>query len=105
MNDLLNKYWEGTLNLKEEDKLRKYFASSNVAPEHEIYRDLFETFSEEACIESSVEFNAFGKIDEFKEASEDPKSSMWKGLAIAAGFSLLIAVGFISKISSIASKS
>ncbi|MGB5981728.1 MAG: hypothetical protein WBG46_06255 [Nonlabens sp.] len=93
MNDLLDKYWEGTLELQEENKLRSYFKSDKVAPEHEMYRDLFEAFVPEKDRES-LDFDAFAKVSDFKPKEKvEPQTSMWKGLAIAAGFSLLIAVG------------
>lgn len=100
MNDLLDKYWEGTLSLEEENKLRDYFKSNSVSAEHEHFRDLFDAFDEEAAHEEAFEFDAFAKVDMEKslsahEATTDSESSpaMWKGLAIAAGFSFLIALG------------
>ncbi len=100
MNDLLDKYWEGTLSLEEEIKLRDYFKSDHVSPEHEPFRDLFDAFDEEAAHEETYEFDAFAKIDQERslsgaEVTEKAESSpaMWKGLAIAAGFSFLIALG------------
>ena len=108
MNDLLDKYWEGTLSLEEENKLRDYFKSEQVSAEHEPFRDLFDAFDEEAAHEEAYEFDAFAKVDMEKslsdvevlndhgtEATGETESSpaMWKGLAIAAGFSFLIALG------------
>ncbi|ARN77260.1 hypothetical protein BST97_04285 [Nonlabens spongiae] len=108
MNDLLDKYWEGTLSLEEENKLRDYFKSDQVSAEHEPFRDLFDAFDEEAAHEGTYEFDAFAKVDMEKSLSEvevlsdykaeakgESQSSpaMWKGLAIAAGFSFLIALG------------
>jgi hypothetical protein len=93
MNDLLNKYWEGNTSLKEEHELREYFTSGKVAPGHEMYTDLFVTFEEEHQ-QKETSFNAFAKLDMQEEKVEDInfQRKTWKGLAIAAGFSLLIAV-------------
>ena len=44
MNDLLEKYFSGTTSLAEEKELKHYFSAGNIAPEHEIYRTLFEVF-------------------------------------------------------------
>jgi len=44
MNDLLEKYFSGTTSLAEEKELKHYFSAVNIAPEHEIYRTLFEVF-------------------------------------------------------------
>lgn len=96
MNDLLDKYWAGETSLQEEQELRDYFASNAVAPEHLLYRDLFTTFSQENKDEI-IDFDAFAKVKlpETEESKEEQlfNKKTWKGLAIAAGFSLLIAVG------------
>jgi len=44
MNELLEKYFRGETSLIEEKELKQYFSTANVAPEHEIYRSLFEVF-------------------------------------------------------------
>ena len=38
MNELLEKYWEGTTSLQEEQDLRDYFKSDRVTPEHKVYK-------------------------------------------------------------------
>lgn len=47
MNDLLEKYFRAETTISEEDKLKHYFMSDKVMPEHEMYRPLFETFEME----------------------------------------------------------
>lgn len=45
INNLLEKYWNAEASLQEEAELRAYFSGSDVAPEHEQFRDLFSYFS------------------------------------------------------------
>jgi uncharacterized protein YjlB len=96
MNDLLDKYWAGETSLNEEQQLRDYFASPSVAPEHLMYRDLFATFSQ-VDNDTDIGFDAFAKVNLDNNSIEQEErifnKKTWKGLAIAAGFSLLIAVG------------
>ena len=47
MNELLEKYFRGETSLAEEKELKQYYSSGKVAPEHEIYRALFDVFNEE----------------------------------------------------------
>ena len=46
MEALLEKYFEGETSIAEENELKNYFSSSNVAPHLEQYRPLFEYFAE-----------------------------------------------------------
>ena len=45
INNLLEKYWNAEASLQEEAELRAYFSGSDVAPEHEQYKDLFTFFA------------------------------------------------------------
>jgi len=50
MNDidtLLNSYFEGSTTTEEERTLKRYFACDLIAPQHEIYRSLFDLFEKE----------------------------------------------------------
>lgn len=50
MNDidnLLEKYFNGTSSTEEEKKLKNYFEGSGVLPDHEIYKSLFVVFNRE----------------------------------------------------------
>lgn len=47
INELLEKYFRGKTSLTEEKTLKEYFASGNVAAEHEPYRALFSVFEAE----------------------------------------------------------
>ncbi|QJP35598.1 hypothetical protein F0365_14900 [Nonlabens sp. Ci31] len=92
MNDLLEKYWNGETTLVEEQELRGYFSSGKVSPEHEVYRSLFSTFELEQVMEEG-DFDAFAKVKQKQSLDNQFQKRTWKGLAIAAGFSLLLAVG------------
>lgn len=92
MNELLQKYWEGNTSLTEEQQLRDYFNSNDIAPEHKMYSAMFKTFEDDA-VEEDIEFDAFAKAIPAHSTSIETGFSNWKGLAIAAGFSFLIAVG------------
>ena len=46
MESLLEKYFEGETSIAEENELKDYFSSPNVAPHLEQYRPLFDYFTE-----------------------------------------------------------
>ncbi|WP_292891851.1 hypothetical protein [Nonlabens sp.] len=92
MNDLLEKYWIGETTLLEEQQLRDYFSSEKVSTEHEVYRSLFNTFELEQGLEEG-DFDAFAKVKQKQSLDKQFQKRTWKALAIAAGFSLLLAVG------------
>jgi hypothetical protein len=92
MNDLLEKYWNGTTTLSEEQQLRDYFSSESVDPEHEMYRSIFNSFELEQVLEEGS-FDAFAKVKQKQSLENKAHKKTWKGLAIAAGFALLMTVG------------
>jgi len=92
MNDLLEKYWNGQTTLEEEQELRNYFSSENVTSDHEVYRSVFNTFELEQVMEERS-FDAFAKVKEKQAQDNKFHKKTWKGLAIAAGFALLMTVG------------
>lgn len=47
MNELLEKYFSAATTLEEENELKQYFESKNIAKEHEPYRTLFVAFTDE----------------------------------------------------------
>ena len=47
LNKLLDLYFAGETTIEQEQELKKYFASGNIADEHKIYQQLFETFVSE----------------------------------------------------------
>ena len=58
--DLLEKYWSGNTTLSDEQALRDYFSSENVAPEHEVYRNLFQSFEMEQMEEEGRIIQSWG---------------------------------------------
>jgi heme/copper-type cytochrome/quinol oxidase subunit 2 len=81
MEALLEKYFEGETSIAEENELKDYFSSSNVAPHLEQYRPLFGYFTE---------------AKEQKLTSEVPlvsKNRKVAWLSIAASIVVLIGVG------------
>lgn len=66
LNELLEKYFRGETSLSEENELKEYFLSSMVAPEHEMYRTMFEVFEEEKL----------ERIDPLKKPIEPRKRSL-----------------------------
>ncbi len=81
MEALLEKYFEGETSIDEENELKEYFSSSNVAPDFEQYRPLFRYFTEarEQKFTNNVSL-----------ISKKPKA-LW--LSIAASVVVLIGVG------------
>ncbi|WP_235295793.1 hypothetical protein [Portibacter marinus] len=55
ISKLLERYFEGETSLEEERSLKAYFACDEVAEEHQIYKDLFSFYAEEAQIECHSE--------------------------------------------------
>jgi hypothetical protein len=81
MEALLEKYFEGETSIAEENELKDYFSSSNVAPHLEQYRPLFGYFTE---------------AKEQKLTSEVPlvsKKRKVAWLSIAASVAVLMGVG------------
>lgn len=93
MNELLHKYWEGNTSLEEEQQLRDYFVSNDVAAEHEVYRSIFNTFEDETAMTTDLNFNAFAKLLPPEKVKNHSRVKVLKGLGIAAGFAVLIGLG------------
>jgi len=58
---ILDKYWEGETSLKEEEQLRSYFNSNNVAKELEPFRPLFVYYKEQKTKTSTQSFEGLKK--------------------------------------------
>lgn len=82
IDHLLEKYFEGETSIAEENELRTYFSSPNVAPPHEQYKPLFGYFS-------------FAKEQQFERTvplhSKKRKIVAW--LSVAASIVVLVGVG------------
>ena len=88
MNELLERYFNGESSLQEENQLKIYFKSSNVDPEHEMYRPLFVVFESESEISYHSDRPADLKIKTHKVSNFWLKSISLTGIAA----SLVLAV-------------
>ena len=55
---LLEKYFEATTTVAEEEQLRDYFSSDSVAPEHHQFKDLFTFYEVSRNMTSETSFDA-----------------------------------------------
>lgn len=81
---LLENYFQGETNLTEEQELKNYFASGNVAPNLKQYQSMFGYFSE-------VKNEKFTKEIVIQNKK---KNTVW--LSIAASVTILLGVGVFS---------
>jgi hypothetical protein len=81
IKQLLEKYFDGTTTIEEENVLKSYFTSANVAPHLESYRSLFVYFKQE----QNVQFD-----QDIHWTSVQSKRYNW---LIAASIAILIGVG------------
>ncbi len=79
---LLEKYLEATTSLQEEDTLRTYFNSGNVAPHLEEYGMMFGYFKQSKD-------ETFTKTIQLKP---EKRKKNWKWLSVAASVALLVSV-------------
>ena len=86
INQILEKYWEGTTSLEEERLLKEYFLSNEVMEEHREYKDLFVFFNQEA----SVKFPASPKKDKTVH-----RPLRVRVMGVAAAILILITAGFL----------
>lgn len=54
IDNILNNYFEGKALSEDEKRLKEYFRSNNVLPQHEVYRPLFAAFEKEKQITAPV---------------------------------------------------
>jgi hypothetical protein len=81
---LLENYFQGETNLAEEQELKNYFASGNIAPNLKQYQSMFGYFSETKNEKFTKEIVIHNK----------KKNTLW--LSIAASFTILLGVGVFS---------
>ncbi len=81
IDSLLNKYFEGETDLREEAQLKKYFSSDHVDSTHKQYTPLFSYFSN-------------NEKEQLSNAIKLPKakSQRFKWMSIAASFALMASV-------------
>jgi hypothetical protein len=80
INDLLNKYWNAETSVTDENKLKSYFNSDNVASEHEQYAPLFQFFELEKGI-TADHLNLYSTKKLSKSAKIYQISKSWRSLA------------------------
>jgi anti-sigma-K factor RskA len=93
MNELLEKYWEGTTSHEEEQRLKRYFASGNITAAHEVYKPLFETIALEQQVLPS--FDAFAKVSNKTSLWTQFNNHKWKSLAVAASLAAILTLGAV----------
>ncbi len=90
MDKMLNKYWEGETTLREEEMIKAYFKSGNVAENHREYSDLFQYYDEQ----KNVVFHENHKVTSQKTSNTDEKVtkifSIRKILFAVAAVSVLV---------------
>lgn len=83
IEQLLEKYFEGETSIAEEQVLKEYFNSENIAPHLEMHQPLFSYFSH-------------AKKDKMNFAPALPSKKRFKRAWIGIAASLIIAVGIIN---------
>lgn len=90
IDDILNRYFDGTALPEEEITLTNYFRSENILPQHEVYKPLFAAFDKEKQITAPVfEIPA---VNENKNQVLSRK--LWISAASAAAVILLAVILF-----------
>ena len=82
---LLDHYFEGATSIAEENELRNYFSSTNVAPHLEQYKPLFNYFLD------AKEQQFQREIPQLLESRDEKRSLAW--LSIAASVVVLLGIG------------
>jgi|SRR5690606_30419793 len=82
IEDLLEKYFQGETTIAEENELKSYFSSSDVAQHLEQYRPMFSYFSHA------------GKLTSERELPIKPRKHYAEWLSIAASVVVLIGLAF-----------
>ena len=85
IDDLIEKYFRGETSIAEENELRSYFTSSNVAPRLEQYKSIFGYFSQakEQSFTRTISFESKAKVTK--------RFGTW--LSIAASVVILLGIG------------
>ena len=84
IENLLEKYFEATTTVAEENTLRKYFAQESVATHLEQYRPMFNYFSNAKTVQ-------FTKLNALSESVKPRRTFNYRWISVAA--SVVIAVG------------
>ncbi|MBK8054458.1 MAG: hypothetical protein IPK35_14625 [Saprospiraceae bacterium] len=90
MDEVLNRYWEGETTLREEEMIKAYFKSGNVAENHTEYSDLFHYFDEQKNVTFPVNHNLPAKEAINTDVKETKIFSIRKILLAVAAVSVLV---------------
>ena len=82
---LINSYFEGETNIAEENELKVYFSSSDVAQHLEQYRPIFEYFS----LAKEQQFTS--QVPQLPKAGNIKRNATW--LSLAASVVVLLGIG------------
>ncbi len=82
IDNILNKYFEGLTSLEEEQSLRRYFTSENIAAAHKPYKALFQYFENDKTVTNP-------KVIRLKDKPKTYK------MYYAASVALLIGLGLV----------
>jgi hypothetical protein len=89
IDKILELYFEGKTSLEQERKLKEYFSSAGVSPQHKMYRPLFDVFEQEKTIvfagEATTEKKRIRK-----------QQSGWKYIASSIAAVMLTLIGIFS---------
>lgn len=91
IEDILEKYFQGETTIAEENKLKEYFSSSNVAQHLEQYKPMFGYFSQVKQQKSTQEPEIPAQTDEAIPLKSKKRNVAW--LSIAAAAVVLLGVG------------
>lgn len=86
IDNILNRYFEGTATPEEERVLKKYFQSENVQPQHQIYKPIFAVFDEERQMTAP----AFTIPAEKTSKKQALSRNLWMAAAGVAAVMLLV---------------
>ncbi len=100
INQLLEKYWAGESSLKEEQEIKAYFASGNIADEHKAIAPMFGLFSLEQSTQYNKDLSSVLESSLSGESSTDAEAATGSGpkifqlrkfiLAAAAVFAIVM---------------
>ena len=100
INQILDKYWNGETTLQEEQEIRSYFSSGDIADEHKAYAPMFSLFTNQKEDSYNKDLTSVLKATLDGEASSDTEASTRDGakvfqlrkliMAAAAVFAIVI---------------
>lgn len=91
IEDILEKYFQGETSIAEENELKDYFSSSNVAQHLEQYQPIFGYFSQVKEQKSTQELESLARTGEAIPLQTKKRNVAW--LSIAASAVVLLGIG------------